>query len=138
LAKASRKKRTRRTRVPRRNNPPVGTVLAFVALGALAAGGAWYYFSKPKAEAAGARKTKKGKTLIRQEDVLGTFQTSMQTPAHQMSQSLTAKQLIDAPIYTGRKDRTAEEVPAAAGGASAPEGASAPGASNPPDGTRAP
>jgi len=136
LAKASRKKRTRRTRVPRRNNPPVGTVLAFVALGALAAGGAWYYFSKPKP--AEELKTKKGKTRIRQEDVLGTFQTSMQTPPSQMRQSLTAKQLMDAPIYTGRKDRTAEEVPAAAGGASAPEGASAPGASNPTDGTRAP
>ena len=136
MAKASRKKRTRRTRVPRRNNPPVGTVLAFVALGALAAGGAWYYFSKPKP--AEELKTKKGKTRIRQEDVLGTFQTSMQTPPSQMRQSLTAKQLIDAPTYTGRKDRSTEGTSAGAGGASSPEGASAPGAPDPTQGTQAP
>lgn len=97
MAKASRKKRTRRTRVPRRNNPPVGTVIAFVALGALAAGGAWYYFSKPKAEATGARKTKKGRSLVNQDDIEGTFRAAMQAP-------LTIQQSAIRPRRAERED----------------------------------
>ena len=46
MAKAPRKKRTKRSAVKRRSNPSTGTVLAFLALGAAAAGGAWWFFSK--------------------------------------------------------------------------------------------
>lgn len=46
MAKASRKKRMKRSAVKRRSNPSTGTVLAFLALGAAAAGGAWWFFSK--------------------------------------------------------------------------------------------
>ena len=46
MAKASRKKRTKRSAVKRRSNPSTGAILAFVALGAAAAGGAWWFFSK--------------------------------------------------------------------------------------------
>lgn len=46
MAKASRKKRMKRSAVKRRSNPSTGTILALVALGAAAAGGAWWFFSK--------------------------------------------------------------------------------------------
>ena len=140
MAKASRKKRTRRTRVPRRNNPPVGTVLAFVALGALAAGGAWYYFSKPKAEATGARKTKKGRSLVNQDDIEGTFRAAMQAPLT-IQQSEAQSGAMQSGTMEGYRAairaRRAERE--AAAGASAPEGTSAPGAlPDPTAGTRAP
>lgn len=46
MAKASRKKRMKRSAVKRRSNPSTGAILALVALGAAAAGGAWWFFSK--------------------------------------------------------------------------------------------
>lgn len=102
MAKASRKKRSA---VKRRSNPSTGTIFALVALGAVAAGGAWWFFSK------------KTKAVIKPTELIRSGASRVSPMAAMTSLRPGAGALV----RTG--EAAASEAPA-----KAPEGAAAPGA----------
>ncbi|NDD28450.1 MAG: hypothetical protein EB084_09330 [Proteobacteria bacterium] len=103
MAKASRKKRDRKSR---RTNPSKGAVLALVALGAVAAGGAWWWFSQNK------------RTFVDPKQIFRGGATRV-SPMSLMASNLRPG--VGGVVRTG--EAAAEEAPAkGAGGVTAPGG----------------